>query len=139
MTHDGADPAIPQPSASSPDGVAELMTGFPPAPEAQVTLANWQDPPFHRWAFQHMRELIPSHPIPAGPPAPLPASPAALDLESLTVARIDGSTATVADVLADTCTDAFVVLQDEKVAAERYYAGMTASTPHLIMSVSADR
>lgn len=32
MTHDG------------------LMTGFPPAPESQVTLANWQDPPFNRWA-----------------------------------------------------------------------------------------
>ena len=42
-----------------------LMTGFPPAPEAQVTLANWQDPPYSRWAFRHMRELIPSHPIPA--------------------------------------------------------------------------
>src|SRR5438270_671067 len=46
-----------------------LMTGFPPAPEAQVTLANWQDPPYSRWAFRHMRELIPSHPIPAAGPA----------------------------------------------------------------------
>ena len=55
MTHDGADPAIPQTPASSPDGVPELMTGFPPAPEAQVTLANWQDPPFHRWAFPPCR------------------------------------------------------------------------------------
>ena len=43
-----------------------LMTGFPPAPEAQVTLANWQDPPYNRWAFRHMREVIPSQPIPAG-------------------------------------------------------------------------
>jgi len=43
-----------------------LMTGFPPAPEAQVTLANWQDPPYSRWAFRHMRELIPSQSIPAG-------------------------------------------------------------------------
>ena len=38
-----------------------LMTGAPPfAPEARVTLANWQDPPFNRWAFQHVRELIPT-------------------------------------------------------------------------------
>jgi CubicO group peptidase (beta-lactamase class C family) len=118
----------------------QLMAGFPPVPEAQVTLANWQDPPFNRWAFQHMRELIPSHPIPAGPPAPLPAarpaSGAALDLESSTVARLDGSTATVADVLADTYTDAFLVVHDGQVMAERYYADMTPGTKHLIMSVS---
>ena len=52
----------------TPSDGTGLMTGFPPAPEAQVTLANWQDPPFNRWAFRHMRELIPSQPIPAGPP-----------------------------------------------------------------------
>ena len=136
MTYDGADPTTPQTPAASPDGVPELMTGFPPAPESQVTLANWQDPPFHRWAFRHMRELIPSHPIPAGPPAPLPASAAALDLGHAPLTRLDGSTATVADVLAGTCTDAFVVLHDGQVVAERYYAGMTAGTRHLIMSVS---
>ena len=116
--------------------MSKLMTGFPPAPEAQVTLANWQDPPFHRWAFRHMRELIPSHPIPAGPPAPLPVSPVALDLAGATITRLDRSTATVADVLDDTCTDAFLALHDGQVVAERYDAGMTAGTPHLIMSVS---
>ncbi len=81
MTHDG------------------LMTGFPPAPESQVTLANWQDPPFNRWAFRHMRELIPSQLIPAGPknpggPSPLPASPG--PLPDPLVWRLDGSTATAA-------------------------------------------
>jgi CubicO group peptidase (beta-lactamase class C family) len=136
MTHDGAGPTTSQIPAASPDGVPELMTGFPPAPEAQVTLANWQDPPFHRWAFRHMRELIPSHPIPAGPPGPLPAPAAALDLGRPAVTRLDGSTATAADVLAGTCTDAFVVLHDGQVVAERYCAGMTAGTRHLIMSVS---
>ena len=28
-----------------------LMQGFPPAPDARVTLANWQTPPYNRWAF----------------------------------------------------------------------------------------
>ena len=46
---------------------AGLMTGFPPPPESRVTLANWQDPPFNRWAFRHMREIIPSHRIPGSP------------------------------------------------------------------------
>src|SRR5580700_1880832 len=130
MTQDGAYPQIP---VRSRGGVPELMTGFPPAPEAQATLANWQDPPFNRWASQHVRELIPSHPIPAGPPAPLPAGP---PLGNPAVVRVDGSTATVEDVLDGTYTDAFLVLHDSQVVAERYDAGMTAGTRHLLMSVS---
>ena len=51
-----------------------------------------------------MRELIPSHPIPAGPDpggaAPLPAAP--WPLPDPPVWRIDGSTATAAEVFADT-------------------------------------
>jgi CubicO group peptidase (beta-lactamase class C family) len=130
MTLDATAPAA---SLASPSG---LMAGFPPAPRSQVTLANWQDPPFHRWAFRHLREIIPSQPIPAadGEPRPLPASPA--DLGDSPVTRADGSTATVEDVLAATFTDAFVVLRDGQLVAERYDAGMTAGTRHLLMSVS---
>ena len=75
------------------------MTGFPPAPDARVTLANWQDPPYSRWAFRHMRELIPSQPIPAGPGerASLPA--ASRPLPDPPVWRLDGSTATAAEVV----------------------------------------
>jgi CubicO group peptidase (beta-lactamase class C family) len=109
---------------------AELMTGFPPA---QVTLANWQDPPFNRWAFRHMRELIPSQPIPAGPSSSMGSMGS---MGNPLVWRLDGTAATAEDVIADTFTDALVVLHRGQVVAERYYAGMTAGTPHLLMSVS---
>ena len=100
-----------------PSDATGLMTGFPPAQEAQVTLANWQDPPYSRWAFRHMRELIPSQPIPAGSPAPLPAAP--WPLPDPPVWRIDGSTTTAAEVFAETYTDALVVLKDGQLVAER--------------------
>ena len=37
-----------------------LMHGFPPSADGQVTLANWRQAPFSRWAFHHVRELVPS-------------------------------------------------------------------------------
>ena len=110
------------------------MQGFPPDPASQVTLANWQDPPNQRWAFQHMREVIPSHPIPSGTSRPLPESPAGVG--HVEVGRLDGSTATVDDVLRDTWTDALVVIHDGHLVEERYLSSMTARTPHLLMSVS---
>ena len=128
MTHDCATAA----AGDSP----ELMAGFPPAPESRVTLANWQDPPFNRWAFRHMRELIPTQPIPAGPGTArqLPAS--RRQLGNPPVTRPDGSKTTLADVLAGTYTDALVVLHEGQLVAERYEAGMTTGRPHLLMSVS---
>jgi CubicO group peptidase (beta-lactamase class C family) len=110
------------------------MQGFPPDPASQVTLANWQDPPNQRWAFRHMREVIPTHPIPAGTARPLPESPRTVG--DIDVARLDGSTGSVDDILRDTWTDALVVLHDGQLVEERYLSGMTAKTPHLLMSVS---
>ena len=44
-----------------------MMTEFPPAARDQVTLANWRSAPFNRWAFHHVRELIPTADIPNDP------------------------------------------------------------------------
>jgi hypothetical protein len=67
-----------------------------------------------------MRELIPSQPIPAGSgrAAPLPGAPG--PLPDPPVWRLDGSTATAAEVFAGTSTDALVVLHDGRLVAERW-------------------
>lgn len=102
---------------------AALMKGFPPSAEAQVTLSNWRTAPFSRWAFHHVREVLPSAEI-ANDPAdvmPLPAKPCDLPL---------------ADFLEKTDTDALVILHDGKLVFEHYAAGMSADTPHICFSVS---
>lgn len=89
----------------------------------RATLANWRSAPYNRWAFHHVRELIPSAEI-ANDPArvtPLPAAPAKLFDERF---------------LADTDTDGIVVLHRGKLVFERYFNGMNAETPHILMSVS---
>lgn len=114
---------------------AKLMAGFPPAPENQVTLANWRTPPFNRWSLQHVREIIPSADIPNDPDAvwSLPRSPR--DFSNLSFAH--GGTAVTFDrFLAQTETDGLVVLHRGAVIAEIYRHGMRRHTPHILMSVS---
>src|SRR5580693_7085137 len=132
MTYDGADPKT---LTASRDGARPLMAGFPPAPEAQVTLANWQDPPFNRWAFQHLRELMPTVRISrgAGPARRLPR--AERDLSGITF-RSGARELTVAELLAESYTDGFLVLHRGRIVTEQYFNGMSPDTPHLLMSVS---
>ncbi len=111
-----------------------LMSGAPPFPaRAQVTLANWQDPPFSRWAFQHVRELVPTARIAgaAGPALPR----AERDIANLAF-RCDGRDWTIGEFLAASHTDGFLVLHRGRVVAEHYGNGLTPQTPHLLMSVS---
>lgn len=103
----------------------------PPAgPQApRPTLDTWQEPPYNRWAFANLGELIPTAAIPRRyRPAPAEASnnPGALGC------RLPG----LAERLEAVYTDAFLVLQDNEVVADYYRAGLTPDQPHLVMSVS---
>ncbi len=112
------------------------MSGAPPFGAASLaTLANWQEPPFNRWAFQHVRELIPSARIArsTGPVRPLPRDER--QLARLTFSW-HGTDLTVAEFLDRTWTDGFLVLHRGRVITEQYFNGMRPETPHLLMSVS---
>jgi CubicO group peptidase (beta-lactamase class C family) len=107
---------------------------FPPEPP--TTLGNWQDPAHLRWAFSHMREVLPSQLIAAEATAALPLHEAPQPVGQVQLTRLEGSTGSLDEVLADTHTDAFLMLQDGRVIEERYYEGTTVSTPHMVMSIS---
>src|ERR1017187_10086966 len=124
-----------------------LMQEFPPSADARVTLANWQEPPYNRWSFSHMRELVPTQRIFPGPgPAmPLLADPLLADPllagplppGEIALHRVDGAMAIVDDVLNETYTDAVVVVQDRRVVLERYLGETGPDTPHLPRSMYA--
>ena len=58
------------------------------------------------------------------------------DLLAVVVTRADGSAGTVGEVLADTYTDAYLVLQDGQLVTEWYGPLGAADQPHALMSVS---
>lgn len=103
------------------------MQGFAPEPAGQATLANWRSPPFNRWAFHHVRELLPSADIPNDPAGmrPLPAQP--VDFTGM-----DG----FGSFVEQTDTDGLLIVHRGRIAFEHYANGTTAETPHILMSVS---
>ena len=100
-----------------------------------ATLANWRAAPFNRWAFHHVRELIPTADIPNDPRRirELPSERRELQVR---VEPDAGEPFTLAQFLTETQTDGFVVLHRGRVVAEHYGNGMTDETPHILMSVS---
>jgi CubicO group peptidase (beta-lactamase class C family) len=116
--------------------VTRLMDGFPPSPERQVTLANWRTSPFNRWAFHHVREIVPSADIPNDPAdvMALPSSP--VDVGAVSIESGRGEALSLDDFLDRGSTDGFVIVHRGRVVLERYAHGMTRETPHILMSVS---
>ncbi len=111
-----------------------IMEGSPPAlVPAQM---DWDRPPWNRWSFQHIREILPTAEIwrGEGPVRLLPR--ADKDLDVLPVADSSGSPATLAGLLDETYTDGFLILKDGAVAYERYFNGMTQRTLHLSQSMA---
>jgi len=112
------------------------MAGVPPFPPGSLaTLANWQDPPFNRWAFQHIRELMPTARIGRGHGRPRRLPRVERDLDGLRF-RTGDRELTVGEMLAETYTDGFLVLHRGQIVTEQYFNGMAPDTPHLLMSVS---
>ncbi len=113
-----------------------MMKTFPPEADAQVTLANWRTAPFNKWAFHHVREIVPSAEIPNDPEA-VTAVPMSLeDLSSLGAADDAGRSLDLDGFLEATDTDALVILKGGRIIHESYANGMDRGTPHILMSVS---
>jgi CubicO group peptidase (beta-lactamase class C family) len=103
-----------------------------------VTASNWQEPPYNRWAYWQVPEILPTYQVERGdgPARELPAAAAAADVLAVDLTRADGSAGTVDDVLAATFTDAYVVLHDGELVTEWYGPSGAPDRTHALMSVS---
>ncbi|BBY01801.1 serine hydrolase domain-containing protein [Mycobacterium seoulense] len=103
---------------------------------AGISLDNWLSPPYARWSFQHVEDVVPTAVIPrgTGPVAAIP--PAAGPLADIAVTNTDGMLTSVGAVMAATVTDGWAVAHRGSMVAEQYLDGMAAETRHLLFSVS---
>jgi len=112
-----------------------LMIGTPPPQDKRVTLENFLNPPFNRWALQHIRELLPTRSVPAAQ-IPSPLEVASADLANLAVIFPEGGSKSIATWLHDSCTDGYLILHKGRIVFEHYANGQTPGTAHLMFSVT---
>jgi CubicO group peptidase (beta-lactamase class C family) len=102
----------------------------------QVTLANWRTAPANRWAFHHVRELVPSADIPNDPAAVRLLPEQFIDFAALRIDPDSGEAFGLEGLLRETDTDGMAILHRGRLVFERYANGMSDETPHILMSVS---
>ena len=132
-------PSLPAPETVRLDRL-QLMEGFPPPADKQVTAANFlRDFPNLRWAFHHMRELIPSRNIARGPGAAVPlvmGEDRRAELDAISFTGPDGGTLTFGEYLTATFADATLIMKDGEVIYQAYHEGMPEQNPHMMWSMT---
>ena len=113
-----------------------LMQGFPPEMEQRVTAANWQLPPFNRWAFCNARRILPSARVRRCSGSAFVFGRLTTGLGDLPVSHAAGDTKPLSGVLEDTFTDGFLVLHRGRIVYEYYSEAMRDVTTHIVWSVS---
>jgi len=116
------------------------MQGFPPAADKQITRAEYLiDYPKVRWAFQHMRELIPSRQIDRGPGA---ASALAAgnnreaEINALHISMEDGESISFSEFIERSYADALLIIHQGQVIYQAYPNMDDTLSPHMLWSVT---
>ena len=101
-----------------------------------LNLANWRQPPHGRWAFHHVREIVPSEAIPRGDAIqPLEGAPANA-LDTFVTPGPDGGDCSLAEWLEISKTDALLVAHRGRLVHEWYVDAAIETHPHIVFSVS---
>lgn len=102
----------------------------------ELNLANWRLPENSRWAFHHVREIVPSEAIPRA------ATVAGLErqidnaIADMEVAGLDGARWPLQRWLDESSSDALLVAHRGKLVHEWYADPAVEENPHIVFSVS---
>lgn len=102
---------------------------------ATLTLSSFQFGPDNRWAFSHLREVLPTVNIARDPGEVHVLEPSKERVTTFTVS-FEGREQTIDQIADNHFIDGLLVLKDGKIAFEKYYGHLTPEKPHLMNSIS---
>ena len=101
----------------------------------ELALANFQFAPVNRWAFSHMREVVPTANIDNDHRRVLELARGDGCVMDFSV-PFEGRERTIDEIAASEYLDGLLVIKDGRIVFEKYYGHLTESRPHLMNSVS---
>ena len=89
-------------------------------------LDNWRSTPYSKWAFHHVREIVPTADVENKSGL---VNDLNLDIQMYEDLNLE-------QVMEETETDAIVIAQNNSILFEKYNNGMNEKSPHILFSVS---
>jgi CubicO group peptidase (beta-lactamase class C family) len=100
-----------------------------------LTLESFQFGPHNRWAFSHIREVIPTVNIPRDPTQFLVLKKSADFVTDFSV-EFQGRQQSIDNIAEQQYIDGLLILKDGDIVFEQYYGSLKPELPHLMNSVS---
>ena len=100
-----------------------------------LTLESFQFGPTNRWAFSHMREVIPTVNIPRDPTQFLVLKNSENLVTDFSV-KFQGRQQSIDNIAGQQYIDGLLILKDGDIVFEQYYGHLQPELPHLMNSVS---
>lgn len=133
---------LPDPHVTRVDAQG-WMQGFPPPLAKRITFdadgAGYNSFPRNRWAFSHIRELVPTANVwrGSGTPRPLPVAARPIDPGTVRLQAMGtGEDCDFAEMLLHTYADSVLVLHRGEVVYEAYWGEGRPERPHICYSVT---
>jgi CubicO group peptidase (beta-lactamase class C family) len=101
-----------------------------------LNLANWRQPGNGRWAFHHVREIVPSEAIYRGNRSSEFSAFPVETIGGVSMPGLDGADWSLAQWLEVSSTDALLVAHRGELVHEWYVNDEIANNPHIVFSVS---
>jgi len=129
---------LPEPALAAGPDPTQWRRGFPPREERLIRIEDGSlfRFPQLRWSFNHARELGPTKSVWRSDGAITPLNRAGQGLDHLRFAGPEGARLTLAQALAQTYADGFIVLRRGRIVHESYAGEGAAHRPHIWMSVT---
>ena len=115
-------------SYKNTDKIPPIMLGSSTPKEWRIPLIDWDRPPWNRWAFQNIRQILPTANIKRNKNFVSELKYNLHNIEDIAFKDTNGKNTSVSTMLEDTYTDGFLVHIDGQVIHESYYNGMKPSS-----------